>query len=132
MGTFRYLVGLAQASIFSLVYLLTPIYFVSLIALAVYEFPYYYEKRLFYFSLPFLFSAIFTKPMALPNFVAEYLKPMSEYFQFESVHEISDGELRKDIKNGKNYILAATPHGVVSWIVMTSMCDFDNISQFIH
>ena len=117
---YRWFLGLAQASMFSLVYLLSPIYILSAIVAIVCEYP--TRSNAWIYATPFLLST-FSKPVALPNFIANYLKPMSEYFQFDSISEMSDEELLQEIQAKKNFIIAAQPHGVVS----TNFIRYDGI-----
>lgn len=111
ISTPRWLLGMFQASVFSLVYLLAPPYIISAIVAVICQYP---TKNIAWIYAGPLVLSLLSKPVALPNFIANYLKPMSDYFQFEEIHEYSWEELRKDNEKKKNYILAAVPHGVVS------------------
>ncbi len=47
------------------------------------------------------------------------LTPILDYFQFEQIIE-SENDLRKNLDQGKNYIFATQPHGVLSLCAMCS------------
>lgn len=117
ISTRRWLLGMIQASVFSLVYVLAPPYILSAILAVCFQYP---SKNVAWIYAGPLILSYFSKPLKMENFIADYLKPMSDYFQFESIAEISDDELRESLKEKKNYILATQPHGVISFCGMCS------------
>jgi len=44
------------------------------------------------------------------------MKPMLDYFDYEEAFEITDDELRERGAEGKRYIIATQPHGVISFV----------------
>ena len=109
-STLRWLRGLFISSIFSLVYLLTPLYLVSSLVLLCLQFP---SRNLsLLYAAPFLLSALI--PSTAMPFLAKYMTPMLDYFDYEEILETSKEEAIKSANEGKNFILAMQPHGVVS------------------
>jgi hypothetical protein len=101
-----WLLGMAVASIFSLAYLLVPVYLLSATASLVCLYP--STKSSLIYALPMLIS-IFVKPRA--SFLAlRLIRPMLDYFDFEAIY--LDENIRS---SGKNFIFAAQPHGVLSF-----------------
>ncbi|KAL3764750.1 hypothetical protein ACHAW5_011301 [Stephanodiscus triporus] len=101
-----WLLGMAVASIFSLAYLLVPVYLLSATAGLVCRYP--STKSSLIYALPMLLS-IFVKPRA--SFLAlRLIRPMLDYFDFEAIY--LDENVRS---SGKNFIFAAQPHGVLSF-----------------
>lgn len=105
-----WLIGMIQASSFSMVYFIAPSYILSSVGVLVATRA---SRWSLIYSAPMLISAILPS-MAMP-WVLQLLKPMLTYFDsFEMIHE--NGNWFDDIvKNEKHYILATQPHGVVSF-----------------
>ena len=55
--------------------------------------------------------------------LADYMKPMLDYFDYEEVLEIPNDEAIKMSKNGKKFLIAMQPHGVISFV---SLCSWIN------
>ncbi|GMH52604.1 hypothetical protein TrRE_jg10319, partial [Triparma retinervis] len=70
-------------------------------------------------AVPFLLSCVFPA-IHSPWFTKNLLGPMCGYFSYSEIRETSDEELSKHFKTGKSYILAAQPHGVISFCGMCS------------
>ena len=106
--TLRYLLGMTLASIFSLSYLLSPLYILTAIFATLFRYQYAWI-----YSTPLILSMI-TKPIPLHSLVG-MLTPMLDYFDYEEGFDTSNEEFRRLIyEEGKNYIFAVQPHGVVS------------------
>ena len=105
----RWVRGMIYASIFTLSYILAPSYILSAIIALLLRFP--NGNISFLYSLPLLIS-IMTPARPMPHVVG-LLTPMLDYFQFEQIIE-DEETLRMNLDKGKNYILAAQPHGVLS------------------
>jgi hypothetical protein len=69
------------------------------------------------FASPLIISAII--PPIPSAWLLSKLTPMLDYFQYEQIIETSPVDVRKEMRNGKNYILAVQPHGVLS---LAGMC----------
>lgn len=105
--------GFIMASIFSTVYLLTPMYLVSAVVMVVLQYP---TKNIsLFYAAPFIFSLIIPS-MPMP-WLADYMRPMLDYFDYEEICETSNEDAIKMVNNGNNFILAMQPHGVVSLIM---------------
>jgi hypothetical protein len=107
----QWLLGMAVASMFSLAYLLVPVYLLSATAALVYQYP--STKFSLIYALPMLIS-IFVKPRA-SLLALRLIRPMLDYFDYEAIY--LDESIRS---SGKNYIFAAQPHGVLSFVGMCS------------
>ena len=117
----RWIIGLLQASCFSLVYLVAPFYLISATVLLCYYKIVASPMWLYYYSAPMLVSALLPS-MASP-FCLSCLQPMLDtYFEsYEQIHECSPIDvIDQMINHGKNYIWAAQPHGVISYTAMLS------------
>jgi hypothetical protein len=60
--------------------------------------------------------------MASP-WIVKRLTPMLNYFQYEQVIETKPIDVRANMRNGKNYIIAQQPHGVISFCGLCSAID---------
>lgn len=116
--TWRWLLGMAQASVFSSVYLLAPPYIISAIVVLLWQYP--TRSLAWAYATPLLLSII-SKPVAAPDLLAAYFKPMADYFQFEAITEVEPDEYRAHYRSGKKFIFAAQPHGVISFCGMCFM-----------
>mmetsp|Transcript_41327 Transcript_41327/g.125071 ORF Transcript_41327/g.125071 Transcript_41327/m.125071 type:complete len:173 (+) Transcript_41327:201-719(+) len=108
----RWFLGLCVASIFSLVYIVTPPYIISALAALAFQYP--STKASVIYACPLIFSVL-TKATAAPRF-AWLLSPMLDYFDYEEAFEIGNDEFRKDAKIGKRYMVVFQPHGVISFV----------------
>jgi hypothetical protein len=104
----RWLLGMFVTSIFTLAYLLVPVYLLSsAVALIL------LRKASLIYAFPMLLS-IFVKPRA-SLLALRLISPMLDYFDFEAIY--LDDDMRS---SGKNYIFIAQPHGVLSFVGMCS------------
>uniref|UniRef100_A0A6U2DDA3 Acyltransferase n=1 Tax=Pseudictyota dubia TaxID=2749911 RepID=A0A6U2DDA3_9STRA len=108
----RWFLGLCVASVFSLVYIVTPPYVISVLFALLFRYP--STKSSLLYASP-LFLSIFTKATAAPG-LARLLSPILDYFDYEEAFEITDEEFRKNGKEGKRYIVACQPHGVITFV----------------
>jgi len=110
VSTYTWFIGMMMASVFSIVYLITPIYLLAATSALMFQFP----SRLWsiVFSSPLLLS-LACKPVPSPWLVG-MMTPVLQYFQFELIVDTSKVDVPSEIRRGKNYILACQPHGVVS------------------
>ena len=115
----RWSLGLCTASIFSLVYILTPAYVVSAIALVILEKPCWHAAWLY--ASPLIISIL--TPSRAMLWLAPYMRCMLDYFDYYEVLETSNEECLKMADSGKNFILAMQPHGVISFV---SLCSWVN------
>ena len=113
-GSFRWLQGLLIASIFSLAYILTPLYLLA----GIVSFFVLHWKSALLFTAPIIISAL-VPPIASPWLVGQ-LTPLLDYFDFEEALEYTNDEIRADLKNGKKSIVAPVPHGVISFCGIAS------------
>lgn len=119
ISIFRWLQGLIIASIFSVVYLASPAYIISAIGALIFQFP--SGKYALIYATPLLIS-IATPSRAMP-WLANYMKPMLDYFGYEEILEMSNEEALKLANNGKKFIFGMQPHGVISFV---SLCSWIN------
>lgn len=108
----RWLAGLCIAAVFSLVYIVTPPYILSALVALILRYP--STNAALIYASPLILS-IFTEARAAPG-LAWLLSPMLDYFDYEEACEIGNEEFRKDAKEGKRYIVACQPHGVISFV----------------
>jgi 2-acylglycerol O-acyltransferase 2 len=112
----EWFVGLFVASIFSLVYLVAPLYLISCIVLL----PLYPNLRTLLFASPAIVSAMFP-PVRAPRLLNTWVfKCMLVYFSYEEMHESSAEDFIKMVEDRKRQgkaglILATQPHGVISY-----------------
>lgn len=116
ISSFRWLLGLLIASIFSVVYMLTPLYIITSVLLLCLQYPCKHAAILY--ASPLIIS-IFT-PGRQMLFLADYMGSMLDYFDYEEIHEISNEELINLVDSGRKFILAFQPHGVVSFCSLCS------------
>jgi len=93
------------AYIFALPYIMLSVYFLASSPASIAS---------WLFALPFLISAA-TPPVANPRIVGA-LSPMLAYFKYKEIHEWTEDEALEAFAAGRKYILAAVPHGVVSYV----------------
>ena len=106
----RWLQGMLLASIFSLVYILTPIYLIASI-ISFFLLP---VETAILFSLPIIVSALIPSK-GCPKIVG-HLAPMLDYFDYEESFEETNEQVRERLTTGRRFILAFQPHGVVSFV----------------
>lgn len=104
--------GMFVASIFSFVYILSPLYILSSVAALLIQYP--SRKFSLIYGAPLIIS-VFTKAKSMPS-LGEPLKVLLDYFDYDEVHESTNEELRESLKKNKKYILAMQPHGVISYV----------------
>lgn len=109
-SSLKWLHGLCLSSVFSLVYLLTPMYVLSSLILLCIQYP--TRNIATIYAAPLIVSIIL--PSTAMPFLAMYMTSMLDYFEYEEILEISNEDALKLANSGKNYILAMQPHGVVS------------------
>lgn len=129
LSTFRWFQGLLLSAIFSLAYIISPLYIITSLAAILLQFP--TRTVSFLYGAPLLISILI--PAKGAPWLADYMRPLLDYFDYEEVCEISNQELQKlcntntsDKKNDKGvtggantkFILALQPHGVVSSFVL--------------
>lgn len=113
---FRWLQGLLISSIFSVVYLLTPLYIISAVIALCLQYP--CKHAAYLYGAPLIIS-ILTPSRQMP-FLANYMTSMLDYFDYEEVLEISNEECIKMANEGRKFIIAFQPHGVVSFCSLCS------------
>merc|ERR1712151_1018575 len=106
------ILGMALASIFSMAYFLTPIYILSAIFATLFRYPSTYYAWIY--ATPLILSML-SKPIPMHSLVG-MLTPMLDYFDYEEAFDLSNEEIRKLVfEDGKNFIFAVQPHGVISF-----------------
>jgi len=112
----RYLIGMFQASCFSMVYFIAPFYMLSAMLALLFKFP--TLTAAWIYAAPIFLSAMIP-PIASPRII-QWLQPMLSYFDYEEIHEATAFE---DIKAGKNYLCVMVPHGALSFVgIMSAVC----------
>jgi hypothetical protein len=109
----RWLLGMIIASTFSFAYLIIPIYLLSSTCCLILRYP--TSKASILYALPMLISII-TTPRPSP-LILRLLKPMLDYFDYEAIYT-DEKNVRDAIVNGKNFLFAAQPHGILSFVGM--------------
>ncbi|KAI2501357.1 Diacylglycerol acyltransferase [Fragilaria crotonensis] len=111
-SVWRWFHGMLLASIFSVVYIVSPMYMlVSLLSFIVLPI-----RTSILLSLPIIVSALIPSKGA-PKLVG-YLAPMLDYFDYEESFEESYDKIRERLKTGRRFILAFQPHGVISFVAI--------------
>jgi hypothetical protein len=116
-STFRWFMGMIMASVFSMAYLVAPIYMITALLAIIFSFPSGHAAWLF--AAPILISAVIP-PIPMP-WAIRMLGPMKDYFDYEEIHETSPIDVAKEILNGKNYLCVFQPHGVLSYAGICSV-----------
>jgi hypothetical protein len=102
------------ASIFSVAYLLIPIYLLTATACFL-RHPTSQSSILY--ALPMLISILIPPRASL--LAIRLIHPMLSYFDFDCVYHLdSESTIRSSMKSGTSYIFAAQPHGVLSFAGM--------------
>lgn len=109
ISTVRWIMGMAIATTFCVVYFFAPLYMACAVLALVFQFP---SRPISIIIVSPLILSLLTKPMAAPWLVG-MLKPMADYFDYQEAFEFTDEDIRLKLKEGKKYILAFQPHGVV-------------------
>lgn len=109
----RWFLGMIIASIFSFAYLIIPIYLLSSIYCLILRFP--TTKSAFIYAMPMLISIVI--PAKASPFILRHLSPMLDYFDYEAIYT-DDENVRKRIHEGENFLFAAQPHGILSFVGM--------------
>ena len=125
---FQWILGMAVASVFSLVYLVAPTYVLTALLSLLLQYP--TRRAALLYAAPMLLSAAI--PSSRAPWMAPLLRPMLRYFDYHEEFEYTDAELRRDATTGKRYIIAMQPHGVISYVGLCSWirapADFRRIS----
>ena len=115
ISSLRWVLGLTMSSVFTLSYFFAPSYMLLSTILLIFRYPTLPIAATF--AAPLIISAVI--PPIPSAWLLSKLTPMLDYFQYEQIIETSPVDVRKNMRNGKNYILAVQPHGVLS---LTGMC----------
>lgn len=117
ISTPRWLLGMAMATTFSCVYFFAPAYMITAILGLIFRYP--TMEWSFTFAIPLILSVL-SKPMRLN---VQFLKPMADYFDFETAFEFTDDDIREMLRTtDRRFILASQPHGVVRVIIGRVCC----------
>eukprot|EP00522_Entomoneis_paludosa_P001680 CAMPEP_0172475038 /NCGR_PEP_ID=MMETSP1065-20121228/69665_1 /TAXON_ID=265537 /ORGANISM="Amphiprora paludosa, Strain CCMP125" /LENGTH=366 /DNA_ID=CAMNT_0013233231 /DNA_START=123 /DNA_END=1223 /DNA_ORIENTATION=+ len=110
---FLWCMGMLQASCFSMVYFVVPLYLGSAVGSVLWT--HGQSRTAWAYATPLLISAVLP-PVPVPFFIS-LLKPMLQYFDsYEQIIEVTPVDTIAQVLQGeKNYILAAQPHGVVTY-----------------
>ena len=122
VSTLRWLQGCLCSSVFTLTYMFGPIYVLASGAFFIWQ-P---SSFSFCITFPVLISSV------LPPFTSPYLvsllAPMLDYFEYEQIIERSPVDTKRNILNGKTYLIPAQPHGVLSFC---GICSAISSPEFI-
>lgn len=108
----EYLLGFFIASFFSLAYFFTPIYILTCLYVMVFN-P-LGKGFTMKFITPMVLS-ILTPCISAPVLLKKFAYPMLEFFEYEEIFETTFADADKLLKDGKNFLLIAQPHGVLSY-----------------
>lgn len=121
-----WLAGMAVATCFTIAYLLIPAYLLSATVALILRYP--TTKSSIYYALPMIISIII--PPIPSRLALRMIRPMLDYFDFEEIH-MDETNVRTNMANGTNYLFAAQPHGVLSFVGMCAACskpdDVENV-----
>mmetsp|Transcript_25332 Transcript_25332/g.38911 ORF Transcript_25332/g.38911 Transcript_25332/m.38911 type:complete len:319 (+) Transcript_25332:206-1162(+) len=109
----QWFLGMIVASIFSFAYLIIPIYLLSSACCLILRYP--TTNASLAVALPMFISIII--PPLPSTFILRMLKPMLYYFDYEAIYT-DDKNVRQAIAGGKNFLFAAQPHGILSFVGM--------------
>ena len=113
-SSLSWLLGMCIATIFSMAYLLIPIYLLTATACLL---RYPTSSSSILYALPMLISILIPPRSSL--LALQFIHPMLSYFDFESIYHLdSESTIRTSMNNGTSYIFAAQPHGVLSYVGM--------------
>ena len=115
----RWWQGFIIASVFSTIYLLTPMYLFSAVVTVIMQYP---TKNIsLIYAAPVIISMMFPSTPML--WLAKYMTPMLDYFDYEEISEFSNEEALKMINGERNFIIVMQPHGSVSYFSL-NLCVF--------
>mmetsp|Transcript_35930 Transcript_35930/g.86732 ORF Transcript_35930/g.86732 Transcript_35930/m.86732 type:complete len:320 (-) Transcript_35930:171-1130(-) len=114
----QWLLGMTFASVFTIAYLLIPPYLLSATVAMIMRYP--STKSSILYASPMLISII-TSPRS-SILTLRLLRPMLDYFDLEAIH-LDEKNTRSQMANGKSYLFAAQPHGVLSFVGMCAAVD---------
>jgi hypothetical protein len=105
--------GLIVSTLFAAAYFIRPIHMALPIVMIVYG---NLLVRLFaYLLLLIIVISFLTPPKSMPILVTHLLSPMLEYFQYDEIIENSPIHIHESIVDGKQYIFACQPHGIIPY-----------------
>ena len=116
VSRFRWFVGMCIASVFSLVYLVAPVYILTCIISLAFQYP--TRNIAIGYSLPMIVSAI-VPSISTPR-LSWLLNPMLDYFDYNEEFELDNEAFRVEAAKGKRFIIAIQPHGVISFVGLCS------------
>ncbi len=114
-GKLRWFQGLCYTAIFTMTYILAPLYIITSILALLCRYP--TGKFAGVYALPLIIS-ILTPSHGMPGIVG-MLSPMIDYFDYESIFEDREG-LKEKLEKGERYIFCCQPHGIISFCGMCS------------
>jgi hypothetical protein len=109
-GKRKWYTGMLVSTLFAAAYYVRPIHMVIPILMAYYGFPNLW--------ISYLFLSVFLLSVSIPpkpsrTLVGKLLSPILDYFDYDQIVENSPVHVRETMKDGKRYIFACQPHGVV-------------------
>jgi hypothetical protein len=106
--------GMLLSTLFTFATSIRPIHTAIPILMIVYGGNYFFPIQLLGYMIAFVFFVSFVvPPKAAPFLVSGLLSPMLEYFQYDEIVENSPIHIQESINDGKQYIFACQPHGIV-------------------
>lgn len=103
--------GLAMSTVFAAAYFIRPIHMALPVLSILYG---NVPIRLgAYVAVAIIVTSFFVKPKPMPNLVLKLWSPILDYFQFDEIIENSPIHIQESISDGKQYIFACQPHGIV-------------------
>ena len=131
VSRFRWFVGMCIASVFSLVYLVAPVYILTCIISLAFQYP--TRNIAIGYSLPMIVSAI-VPSISTPR-LSWLLNPMLDYFDYNEEFELDNEAFRVEAAKGKRFIIAIQPHGVISFVGLCSWistCPVASVRVVVH
>lgn len=119
--SFRWLQGMLISSVFSIAYVAAPAYVLAAIPAIVFRWPSFRSAALF--ATPVILSAIF--PAVTMPWLIKRMGPVLDYFDYEEIIETKPVDVRDLLRDGKTFIVAAQPHGVLSYCAICAAVNTD-------
>jgi hypothetical protein len=131
MSLFRKAVGCFTGSVFSITYIVAPVYSILCICLLFIPLVSLHLPTIqtVLFASPFILSSALP-PIASPTLVRSFFfQCLIDYFNYEEIFEMKDDELLKLMevrkKEGRSFLLCAAPHGVLSYTALCAVASSD-------
>ena len=111
----RWYLGMAVSAILTAAYYVRPIHMLILLAMAWFGIP---TRLIGSLTFSLVLLSMFIQPRQSSVMVGRLLSPLLDYFDYDQIVENSPIHIRETMKEGKRYIFACQPHGIVPFCGM--------------